>query len=383
MRKSRRIFCFVLSLLMLFSLAPEPSHAAGTVIFTAANEKLYPLTDETMPFWSNGVVYVPQAALVDNDFGIQYSRSREKGTVSLYQLRNGIVFDLNEGSAKSSGGLSFIAQALVRGDTVFFPLDLLCLIFSLEYSYTRVTYGYLLRIKNDSVGLSDTVFIDAADPGMAQRYAQYERSHQSAPAGPSTPVDQRPRQEQAERTVYLSVETTDPVFSELLLSRLSSRGIAFLFSPQTLQDSGDLLRKLAALGGTIALRIDASSGAEDALSRIRSANDLLWNAASVKTRIVLLDGASGETLRAVSESGYCPLRFHLDYSGGQPVVSRMCSQIFSAADRSGGSCSVFLGTDSAALDSLPSLLSGFREGNCTPAHINEAVLSSSANLQNV
>ena len=384
MHTRKKAWCALLALLMLLSLAPEPSRAAGTVIFTAANEKIYPLTDETMPFWSNGTVYVPNTALVDNDFNIQYSRSRKNATVVLYQMRNGLIFDLNAGTAEARGGQSFSAQTVVRGDIVFFPLDLLCRFFDLEYSYTRVTYGYLLRIKNDSVSLSDAVFIDAAGPAFAQRYAQYERAKEPSETQPNAQAEtQQPQQPQAERTVYLAVEASDAALSELLLSRLSSHSAAFVFAPEALSSCGDLLRRLAAGGGTVALRIDASSGVDETLHRIREANNALWTAASVKTRLVLFDGADADTLRAAEAAGYCPLHFGPDYREGLPSVSRMCSQIFAAADRSGGSCCVFLGTDSAALDVLSALLAGLSEGNCTPARLNEAVLQSLANSQNV
>jgi hypothetical protein len=36
---------------------------------------------------------------------------------------------------------------------------------------------------------------------------------------------------------------------------------------------------------------------------------------------------------------------------------------------------VFLGSDEAAEDILPSLLTGLHAGNCTPARLNEVVLT--------
>lgn len=373
MRKCRRLLCLLFSALMLLSLVPERSAAAGTVIFTAANEKIYPLNDETMPFWAGGTIYIPQTAVVDNDLGIQYSRNREKQTVVLYQLRSGLIFNMATGYAEARDGQSFYAPTVTRGDIVFFPLDVLCRFFSLEYSYTRVTYGYLLRIKNSSAVLNDVTFIDAADQGMAQRYAQYERAHAPSSGGANTPAANDPTREQAQRTVYLVIEATDAARSARLLDSVDDA--AFLFTPQSLPNADDLLRRLAAGGGAVALRIDASDGVEGTLRRIEEANRVLWNAANAKTRLVFLDGAAEETARAVADAGYCPLRFDPDYSDGYPSVSRMCTRIFSAADRSGGSCCVFLGSDEAAEDILPSLLTGLHAGNCTPARLNEVVLT--------
>lgn len=369
----RRFACLALAFFMLVSLAPERGDAADTVIFTAANEKIYPLSDDTMPFWSGGTIYVPQDALVDNDFNIRYNRNREMNTVVLYQMRTGIIFDLSAGTAESQDSQSFPAPTFVRGDHVFFPLDILCRFFGLEYSYTRVTYGYLLRIKNSSVTLSDPVFIDAADSGMAQRYMQYERSKQPAPADSGSTAEQAAEPEPTERTVYLAVQSTGAIPSEQVLFRFGSANVAIVFTPESLSGADDLLRRIASGGGAAALRIDGSGGAEDAIGRINEANDVLWAAANVKTRLVLLDGASEETARSVEEAGYCLLRFAQDYSGGYPSVSKMCSRIFSSADRGDGSCRVMLGTDTDALGILSSLLAGLREGNCTQARLNETV----------
>ncbi|MBO4913972.1 MAG: hypothetical protein J5449_02095 [Oscillospiraceae bacterium] len=373
MRRLRRLFCFVFALLMLVSVAPERGRAADTVIFTAANEKIYPLSDETMPFWSGGTIYVPQDVLVDNDFNIRYNRNRERNTVVLYQMRIGLIFDLSSGTAETQDSQIFPAPVFVRGDHVFFPLDVLCRFFGLEYSYTRVTYGYLLRIKNSSVSLSDPVFIDAAGSSMTQRYMQYERSKQPSPAEPDpseqTPVEQEP----AERTIYLAVESTAATPSEQVLFRFSAANAAILFTPESLSGADDLLRRLASGGGTAALRIDASGGAEETLRRIEDANYVIWTVSNTKTRLVLLSGADEETSRAVEDAGYCLLHFEQDYSGGYPSVSRMCSRIFSAADRNGGSCRVLLGADTAALGVLSSLLTELSEGNCTQLRLNETV----------
>lgn len=374
----KRVLCLFLSVLMLVSLAPARTAAADTVFFVAVNEQLLPLNDETMPFWSDGTFYIPSTAVDGTDLGTHFTRSRGKTSAVVYKQRTAITFDLVAGTSETSGGQTFSYGALLRGDTIFLPLDLLCRFFNLDCNYIRVTNGYLVRIKSETVVLSDAQFINAATSLMAQRYAQYERSHAPADENPaetgseSTPP--APVQEPVQaRTVYLAVESTDPAYTEQVLSHLSSGQVTLLFTPQSIAASGSLLRRLTANGAVTALRVNASGGPEEALRHIDDANRALWNAANVKTRLVRLDGASEDTVRAVAEAGYCPLRFALDYSGGYPSVSTMSTRIFSAADSAHGSCSVFLGADEAAADLLSSLLSSLRGGNCTPSRLTEVV----------
>lgn len=372
----KRTACLLFALLLLVSLSPVPADAAPSVCFTAVNDQLLPLNDETMPFWSGGTFYVPSTAIDANDLGIHYNRNYERTTIVLYKIRSAITFNYATGAVETNSGQRYTGSVIVRGDMVFLPLDVICKFFGLEYSYTRINYGYLLRIKSDSVVLSDASFIDAAGSSFSQRYAQYERAHTEPAAEAEEPVGSTPPQEQAQRTVYPVVESTDVSRTEQVLSYLSSGRVTFLFTPQSLIGADDLLRRLSAGGGTIALRIDGSAGAETALVQIAEANELLWRAACVKTRLVRLDNAGDDTVRAVAAAGYCPIRYALDFSAGGVSASRMVARITRSADVSGGSCCVFLGADENVAGILGALMSNLRTGNCTPARLNEVILSS-------
>ena len=382
MRGGKRIICLLLALLLLVCLAP-PVGAAETAVFTAVNDTLLPLADETMPFGSGGKLYVASMAFDGTDLGIYYSRSRDKNTAVLYKKRNVIIFDLSAGTIETNNGQTYTGSAIVRGDVVFLPVDVMCRCFDLEYTLTRISYGYLLRIKSDTVVLSDSKFIDAANATMASRYARYERSQlpeEAPPAEPEQPPAQQttptPAQEPAqERTAYFVVECTDPAKTAPLLSRFSGGQAAYLFTPDNLAGADELLRRLASGGGAAALRIDAGGGAEDALARIEAANDALWAAANQKTRLVWLDGASDETTRRVREAGYCPISAALNLGGSTQSASRLSARILSAADARKGSCCVFLGTDAEIGDRLASLLTSLRAGNCTLARLNEVTIS--------
>ena len=380
MRTAKRTLCLLLSVLLLVGLAPERAEAAGSVCFTAVNDQLLPLSDDTMPFWSGGTLYVPYTVLTPDrdppELGVHYSRNREKTTVVLYKgLRGAITFNYTTGAVETNNGQTYSGSVILRGDVVFLPLDIICNFFSLSYTYTRISYGYLVRVKSESVVLPDSTFIDAAGSSMAQRYAAYERAHAPAAEDPSTTVNSDRPRDTAQRTVYFVVESTDAARTVQLSSYFTVGRAAYLFAPEALREADDLLRRLVAGSDAVALRIDASAGADAALAQIGDANRALWAAANVKTRLVYLDGASDDTLRAVAEAGYCPLRFALDFSAGSTAVTRMSARVISAADANGGSCCVFLGTDEIAPTSLSALLASLRSSNCMPARLNEIAVS--------
>lgn len=374
MSGTKRLLCLLLAVVLLAAFVPPPTDAAGTVVFTAVNDTLLPLADDTMPFFAGGVLYVASMAFDGTDLGIFYSRSRDKNTAVLYKKRSVIIFDLAAGTIETNSGESVSGAAVVRGDVVFLPVDVMCRYFGLEYSYTRVTYGYLLRIKSDTVVLSDAVFIDAASSPMAQRYNRYGNTQEEEAPPETPPVEPPPAPDTTQRTAYLVIASTDPEKTAPLLDRFNGGRVTCLFAPDSFDGADELLRRLASGDGTIALRADASAGAESAVEQIEAGNRALWTAANTKTRLVWLDGASEETARRVAAAGYCPIRAALNLSGSRMSASRMSARILAAADARRGSCRVFLGADTEVTGNLGALLNGLSEGNCTLARLNEVTV---------
>lgn len=96
--KSKRFLCLLLVLLMVFSLTPSETRAETTVYFTAVNDQLLPdLSDETMPFWSGGRLYIPSTVITGTDLGLFYSRSRDKSTAVVYRQGSALTFNFAAG----------------------------------------------------------------------------------------------------------------------------------------------------------------------------------------------------------------------------------------------------------------------------------------------
>ena len=381
--------CILFAAALLLCLLPPRARALAQVNFTSVNDSLLDLTDSTMPFWYSGKLYVPYTVVYGTSLGISYSNKPGSSVIVLYKERRSLTFDLENGIATSNSGEAYASRIITRDGVVFFPTDILCAFFDLDCSYTRISYGYLVRLKSDAVVQSDAVFIDAAESAMAIRYARYERAHAPAPEPAAQPEEppapsaeqesEKPAQnpeeespeepEEPERTVYPVLEPSGAEEGEALYEALSAGAATFLFSEETLATSDALARRLAAEGQTIALRIDASGGAEAALSRAAAANRALWSAANIKTRLVLLDNAAEDTWRTMEEAGYCPIRLTRSYSALAGGTREKLRRFLSAADANGGNASLLLNSGDSGI--LKTALASLQESNCTLLALNE------------
>lgn len=188
----KRRVAAVLCLLALCLGLAAPSAAVGEVCFTAVNDSVLPLTADTMPVWSGGMLYVPYSVFssehAGGTLGLNSVYSRSSGTVSIYALRNMLVFDLEAGTCYEQGtGDQYPNKAIIRNGRAYVPAARVCDFFGLSYTYNLTNYGYLVRIKNDKTDLSDSVFIDAAGNLMSSRLREYNQSIAVEREDPSTP----------------------------------------------------------------------------------------------------------------------------------------------------------------------------------------------------
>ena len=244
MTRRKRLLSLLLSVLMICTLLPPRASAAPTLYFTAVNDRMCDLSDETIPFWQNGLLYVA-GATVDgpDDLGIRYSYNQEKSVAILYKGQRVLYCDLTAGTMENNRtGEQYVGSPIVRSGMVFFPITALAKIFDLKYSSTKIAYGYLLRIRDDNAVLSDEYFIDAATDPIQKRYAQYERAHAAAESEqPETPppVDTPTRRD--DLTVYLLLPAAEEAALTQLLSTLENyqSHATLLLTPELLESAGD------------------------------------------------------------------------------------------------------------------------------------------------
>ena len=371
MTRGKRLLSLLLSVLMLCTLLPPRASAAPTLYFTAVNDRMCDLSDETMPFWQNGLLYVA-GATVDgpDDLGIRYSYNQEKSVAILYKGQRVLYCDLTAGTMENNRtGEQYAGSPIVRSGMVFFPITALAKIFDLKYSSTKIAYGYLLRIRDDNAVLSDEYFIDAATDPIQKRYAQYERAHAAAEQENETPAQVETPVRRDDLTVYLLLPAANGFMLTQLLSTLENyqSHATLLLTPELLESAGDGVRRAAATGNAVALRIDAAT-ADEALAQIERGNDALWRAASLRTRLVYLESADKTLRAAVVGAGYCPIT--INTSDFTRSGTHWADTALKWAGRS-TSVRLYLGAESGVSSALGTALSRLRAENCTIAALNE------------
>ena len=371
MTRRKRLLSLLLSVLMICTLLPPRASAAPTLYFTAVNDRMCDLSDETIPFWQNGLLYVA-GATVDgpDDLGIRYSYNQEKSVAILYKGQRVLYCDLTAGTMENNRtGEQYAGSPIVRSGMVFFPITALAKIFDLKYSSTKIAYGYLLRIRDDNAVLSDEYFIDAATDPIQKRYAQYERAHAAAEQENETPAQVETPVRRDDLTVYLLLPAANGSMLTQLLSTLENyqSHATLLLTPELLESAGDGVRRAAATGNAVALRIDAATAAE-ALAQIERGNDALWHAASLRTRLVYLESADKTLRAAVVGAGYCPIT--INTSDFTRSGTHWADTALKWAGRS-TSVRLYLGAESGVSSALGTALSRLRAENCTIAALNE------------
>ncbi len=152
----RRWGAWGMFLLLLACLSVRPGRAAASgVYFTAANDQLLDLNDETMPFYSNGVLYVSSRIFEESDLGdlgVSYARSSSLGLAMLYSGTLDLRFDLAGQVAYDKVGNLYSGYAIERGGVVFFPLNLVCRYFGLTWTWTETDMAPLIRVKSGKIG---------------------------------------------------------------------------------------------------------------------------------------------------------------------------------------------------------------------------------------
>ena len=279
MNRIRKLACALVSMaLCLGLLLPQPALAAD-LYFTSINDNLLPLTSDTMPVWSGGVLYVPYSVFDSGVTGINLgglicSYNRNGGTaVTLFNLKQMLVFDLVSGTCRNDvTGETYPAKAIIRNGRPYLPVATVCDFFGLSYSYNTISQGYLVRIKSGGVVLSDVKFIDAAGDLINRRLREYSQSLTPSTDGanPVTPVpvpDEDGDSSSASVRTYLAFRCQDGEGVDDILDALDSAGRygLFLFTPQALAEHSNLVRRALGTGHSVGVLAEGADREETGL----------------------------------------------------------------------------------------------------------------------
>ena len=307
----RKIIAALCALLLLCAIPlalPRAEAAPDPVYFMSVNDTVMDLNDATMPFFVNGVLYVPYT-MFDPDaagsaLGIFSSYSRSKAAVLIYGWGGTLLFDLQENNS-TFGGKTLADAAVVRNSTAFVPLDLVCRCFNLEWSWLMVSQGYIIRVKNNSATLNDRDFASAAAYTLKERYNNYIQNQAPKPTTTVTPspspTPSAPSNSTPLRFAFLMTEA-DSGFN-LLLSHLKSSNAfgLFLFRPDGLMARDDEIRTLLAAGHKVGLLLDADTP-EGQLEQLAQGKQLLSRIAHVHVTMAYSTGLNEADTAVVADS---------------------------------------------------------------------------------
>ena len=304
MEKKRRAVRLLLAAVLILGLFPPVPASAATLYFTAVNNSVAPLTSDTMPFWSGGTLYVPYSIFdaslnkIGVGLGLYTSYNRDSRTVTLFNLRQMLIFDLNSGTCRDDvTGTTYISRAIMRGGRPYLALSTVCSHFDLEYSYNQlpdVPQGYLVRIKNRDTAMSDADFIDAAKNVISNRLREYTQSLNPAE---STNPDSNPSNSSGpgentqvgkdDTAAYLAFrcETAAGLADILDVLGEDKRCAVFFLTPQLLEE-GDLVRRILGGGHSVGILADG----EETLPLLERGGQALERAACARTTLAYAPG---------------------------------------------------------------------------------------------
>ena len=342
----RKLAALALCLVLVFQMAPVPSEAAGSVYFTAVNKNVLPLSDETMPFWSGGYLYVPSTIFtgVGRDLGVSYYPNIGRGTILLYVdnvIYSSLVFDVNKDYAIDNEGNLYFQKPIQRGGVIFLPISLIARCFGLLYSTVEVDRGYLVWVRNTDMDMEERYFADAAKSRMEYEYNQYvqDRTEEETPAEetdvPGGVTGQR---------IYLGMEASDDTRVRSLLDTLDryDSQAAFYCTADFLETEGDLLRRMSATGQAVGLMADAADS-RPITEQLEEGNRLLFRAASVKTRPVWMENATEQAVAEAEAAGFCCLSPDLDRAAYPLSSTGAADTLFQRVTSRSGGVTVWLG----------------------------------------
>jgi len=376
----RRAASLILCVLLVFQMSLPPARAANRVYFTAVGSYVLPLSDNTMPFWSGGYIYIASSIFTGaarETLNVSQVADSGREWVVLYSGSGGesLTFNLSANRALDNNGNAYYPGAILRNGTVFVPANMVSQYFDLVYSVIEVEQGSMVWIRQPNYNVSDKLYADAAQYQLNTVYDDYIRAKENVPpagSAPSVPArppvsaaGEDPAAELSGKLIALCLEAGDAASS--LLDALSGydAGAALFFTPDEMERQGAVLRRMATGGLSVGILADAADPERTVAEQLEAGNAALFRATCGKTRLAYIRNAGTQALQSAGEAGFHCLQPEVDWNGrslrdaadAKALVQRL-------AGRRGGAA-VWLGADVSPAG-LRAFLSAVREeeGRC-------------------
>lgn len=379
-RAAALVFCFLLAL----QLAAPPARAADRVYFTAVGGYVLPLSDNTMPFWSGGYVYIASSIFTGaarESLGVSQVFNKDQGRLVLYGGGRSLTYTLSANCALDNDGGAYYPGAIQRNGTVFVPANTVSRYFDLVYSVIEVEHGSMVWLRQADYGVSDKLYADAARYSMNSVYADYIRAKEPVPpesgspggsGRPSSPSEsQDPAAGLEGKRVALCLEAGSG--ASTLADALESygAGAAFFFTPEEMERQGGTLRRLTARGQSVGILADAADPDRTVAEQLEAGNAALFRATCGKTRLAYIRGGGAQAQQDARDAGFCCLQPELDRSGYELRSASGALELVRRLASWRGNAAVWLG-DGTSPAGLRSFLSAAREAGGVCAAYTEA-----------
>lgn len=345
MKRGRRRIAWALLWALLFLQAVGSAAAAQRVYFVATEENVLPVSDDTMPFWNNGYLYISSTiftGIARESLDISHVQNEAGNTVVLYSGGRALLFERGKTHSQDTEGNTYYPGAVVRNGTLFVPAATVARFFDLRYSVTEVEHGYLVWLRRQDFTLSEQIFADAASYQLNNRYREYQQSLEPQQPEETPPVT--PPVEIRGKRVYLCLKGDGNTAALLdVLDRYEAQGAVFC-TADFMERQGDLLRRMVATGHSVGILTEDGDGAPPAAEQLERANRALERATCFRTRLALLPGADELEWEAAQEAGYCCFRPELDRSNASLRSSAQAEALLTQLSQRRGDVTVWLGT---------------------------------------
>ena len=188
MSYARRIAAAVLCACFLLRLTSYAVSRDG-LYFVAVENMVAPLTEETMPFWHDGYLYISSDVFTGaarDALGI--SRAKIGDGVLLYRGEQSLLFRNNYPYAQDSQEETYAPGMVWHEGSAYVPASVVARAFNLAYSTVSVKYGKLVWLRSDSFKMQDAAFAKAAEFQLNRAYQEYLQSLEPEPETEETPT---------------------------------------------------------------------------------------------------------------------------------------------------------------------------------------------------
>ncbi|MBQ7054017.1 MAG: polysaccharide deacetylase family protein [Oscillospiraceae bacterium] len=352
MKKTVALILVVCIFTLLFAL---PASGEGEV-FVAAGNTVLPLTD-AMPIRSSGVWYIDYQCFTKGNLNVNSSYNAAERMLVLYTWDTTLIFDLNKTVAyTATEKIPYKAVSFAASGTVYVPVQFTAQMLGFEYTY--LSELPMIRIKRSS-DIPNNMFIYIAQNEIPDLLAAYKASKEQQNTGsvapqPQPQPDDHPEEEVTRKNIRLSFNITDGKNFKSILDALSRYGYRATFFVQgnVIPEYDNELRRAFAAGhaiGTLSQNGDSdfSTGGDTLTTALDLANENLFEAVKIKTRLLRVPGGSKslskDAVDHIISLGYRIWDGHISPQGN--TASRVYSSVISRLEATSASVPVLTLSD--------------------------------------